>query len=594
MAQNNCDIEYNILFLGETGVGKSTFINAFVNYISFDSLENAENASELKCLIPTKFIFTDSESFEEKPVAFGHEDGNELHISGQSATQQCRVYKFPFNNHVIRIIDTPGMGDTRGVNQDNINFDHILQFISEYKGLHAICLLLKPNNPRLNVLFQYCIKQLLCHLSKSAAQNMQFVFTNSRSTFFSPGDTLVPLKTMLNQIKNNPPHVDIAFNKKNVFCVDNEAFRFLVALKNGITFTESQKQSYNESWTKSAKECERLIETTIKLMPHKVKDSVSINEARRLIVSVSQPIAEITQNIFENISVMRKHQIELNECADDIEKLKQKFYMPIVELEYKELKKPRTICAGPNCSKVYNVNGIDKFHYPQICHEPCTLDVPFWTMNESGIKSCKAISFFSGKCKRCKCNYKCHMHVVKCTRVIENNIVNEKVHNEIRTKEDAKREREKMIKELNERCESLSREKDTAIKLVAKFAHFLKTNAITPYNDSFKDYLEHLIENEIKLAHNGSNNKENVKNLELMMIAYEEEKRILTNPFLTSANHPITTEEILKCINDLQKLEFCGRKITEALKAQEKAINEHIIERQTMFIPLIDKKSGIV
>jgi hypothetical protein len=47
--------DVNSLILGETGVGKSTFVNAFYNYMQFGSLDDALAHDELRYLIPSSF-----------------------------------------------------------------------------------------------------------------------------------------------------------------------------------------------------------------------------------------------------------------------------------------------------------------------------------------------------------------------------------------------------------------------------------------------------------------------------------------------------------------------------------------------------------
>lgn len=246
--------EFNILLLGETGVGKSTFINAFANYLTHLNLAEAVT-DELISLIPSKFTVTD-DNYEERTIRIGQSE-NESEKVGASATQNAKSYIFPLDDVRIRLIDTPGIGDTRGAEQDNMNFEKLLAYLGEFKEINAICILLKPNNARITVMFEYCIKQLLSRLEKSASHNIVFLFTNSRSTFYRPGDTLPPLRKILEGTQNKPPYVKIPLDKQNIYCIDNESFRFLVAVRQGIQFNQREKDDFASSWRISSEECWR-------------------------------------------------------------------------------------------------------------------------------------------------------------------------------------------------------------------------------------------------------------------------------------------------------------------------------------------------
>ncbi|CAF0935594.1 unnamed protein product [Didymodactylos carnosus] len=125
----------NVLLLGGLGVGKSTFINAFANYNTFNSLEQAQLHGPV-VPIPVARILPMNDYGEGHIIRFGGYDPNEDYRNpGQSVTQHCRSYIFSIGNRMkLRMIDTPGIGDKRGPSYDEHNMQHILAYIKSLRS----------------------------------------------------------------------------------------------------------------------------------------------------------------------------------------------------------------------------------------------------------------------------------------------------------------------------------------------------------------------------------------------------------------------------------------------------------------------------
>ncbi|KAF2904240.1 hypothetical protein ILUMI_01936 [Ignelater luminosus] len=609
---------YNILLLGETGVGKSTFINAFVNYLTFDDLLEAEKG-ELTFLISTKFTVTD-DNFKPRTIHVGSNINTPV---GASETQDPTDYVFNIGNAYIRLIDTPGIGDTRGSDQDTINFDKLLLHIGELNELHAICILLKPNEPRITVMFEYCIKQLLSRLEKSASQNIVFLFTNTRGTNYRPGETLTCLMELLEGIEKRPPYVKIPLSRDKIFCIDNESFRSLLVLKNGIHFNDAEKRSFIASWEQSSNECFRMITYISQLQPHKVQNTISINEARRLIIHLSQPLSDIAEMIQKNISVLQKKKDESQYCNNDVERLREQLKIPVEALQIEELTQPRTVCTAPSCCTVYEVNGQETYHHNKPCCEPCYLKYSSPTNTIVGAPEliyCQSMLSKTGSipeiikngvrnffysltnnteqiyCTHCDCSYKLHKHIYYESHLVKTEIESETVKIQLKTKEDAKAAIEDFIQDIERRSAEYEEEQDIINKSTAKFAHFLQNNAITPYNDAYEYFLEYTIDREKSNWPLTDVNR--IRMFEDMLRCYKEEKRTL-DAALENARQTdmsktslITPQNVMETVSELYKLKYTGAKIKEMFDKQSRA-RRNEAQRQSEVKVETKRRSGI-
>ena len=80
--------------------------------------------------------------------------------------------------------------------------------------------------------------------------------------------------------------IKIPFGKENIFCFDNEAFRFLAALQQGFHFTSEEKDNFKTSWKKSAESENSLFTYISSIQIHDLQQTVKLNEAREILMEL--------------------------------------------------------------------------------------------------------------------------------------------------------------------------------------------------------------------------------------------------------------------------------------------------------------------
>ena len=483
----------NILILGETGVGKSTFINSLVNYLTYTSFEAAEENDQLLSLIPCAFTITDRECNVIKVVT--GQSANECFVDGQCATQKSTMYRFQKDEFNLQLIDTPGVGDTRGIEKDQENFDNVIEHIKQLDEIHAIVILLKPNESKLNLMFRFCIRELLSHLHVSALDNIMFGFTNSRCTFYHPGDTLPALEKLLDSTSEH--HVPIT--NDNVYCFDSESYRFLAATKQGVVFPDEIRQANIESWEHSANEAMRLLLHISNLKPHQVKDTTALDKTCKLVQALVKPVIEISRLIDQNMLILNCETDSLRNSPSNTSKkqLLDRFAAQQVRLESRRLLQGRVVCTHANCVTLHDRGLYKIVDYTTICHEGCQ-EIDDSSSSQADMTKC-VIMQQDGRCLSCDHSHTDHIHITYETVAAEESGPSSAtgIQESKMGKEPIKK---LLVAKRQEMIDELKQEKKELEVISIKLGFYLKRNAIIASNDTWLEYLNDVIKQEEKKA----------------------------------------------------------------------------------------------
>ncbi|XP_014878431.1 uncharacterized protein LOC106940256 [Poecilia latipinna] len=153
----NCN--RNIMVLGAAGAGKSTVINAMMNYVLGVRWED---------------------SFRFKLVDEGQSD-SQVH----SQTSEITVYKLYHQegfrvNYSLTIIDTPGFGGTGGVDRDKEITEQLRNLFANQEGvgdIDAVCFVVQAGLTELTSTQRYVFDSALSIFGKDVAENIRILVT---------------------------------------------------------------------------------------------------------------------------------------------------------------------------------------------------------------------------------------------------------------------------------------------------------------------------------------------------------------------------------------------------------------------------------
>ncbi|CAD8121112.1 unnamed protein product [Paramecium sonneborni] len=356
--------EYKTLIvIGESGSGKTSFLNFLCNY--YLGVKSEDN---FRFLLIKENLYGKSQAM--------------------SQTQDINIYYLrPYDKLVgLKIIDTPGFGDSRGIEQDMKIAQQIKElFQKKVETVTAICFVVKASQSRSTISQNYILNQMKQYFGLDVKQNIIFIFP------FSTAENPLAIESLRfqgneSQMANEVSELVNEFIDKSMktkdewfFKVDNKAI-----LYNFNSSNEQECQFYKFLWDMSYSSFQKLIEN--KLL--RIKDnSLQLTKAviakrDNLVLQVQAYKQKLNKNvelqkaIYDEIEKIEKWDEKISNAKNNIQFYKEKKVK--VPISKDESVTNCNICEN-TCHYICFIDGnnklyceaMDDFYNCTICEKKC-------------------------------------------------------------------------------------------------------------------------------------------------------------------------------------------------------------------------------
>ena len=392
------------LFLGETGHGKSTMVNSLINYIAFQTYDEA--VGNIMQAIPQVWSIgnrTFHTSNWSPDIMIAPE-------AGQAVTMSITNYAMDGHGAKWRFLDTPGFADPKGIVADIERGQALIASFATLTHVDAIVIVVKGNLARATPELSHVIACIFSTLPKSITRNIIFAVTCcGESNIDDAATTIATFQALLTFLGTGQGYV-LELNR-NVFVFENKCFVTCTEESGGGRITLQTRKHAAIDWVYARENALNMFQaarsspvfTECKLVHNLGVINLKLDDALGQLVALDKEIAGYK-------SGMESVQLDIDEVKTAI--AKEVPHLQRTRTVYTAIPrgKPRSTCAHDSCTT--QSDGVKLAL--KVCHDNCQLEgIQSDTGAVPGLKMCAMFhpAYDGRKCTNCEHGWESHVHL---------------------------------------------------------------------------------------------------------------------------------------------------------------------------------------